>query len=180
MRNGFLVARYLKPVTRLQAWSYGLAVAGCGVVAALPFRLQLLASLKQDPHVVRSLILFAAGSFASLFIHEAMHAVGFVAGGVPSRRLKFGWRVDPAPQLVTVVYAPVILHRFWVGMLFPAIVLGILPVGIGIVANAPLLVAMGVANLSGCGNDLAVCLATRDLSLKHAIEMDGERFVVRE
>ncbi len=169
----------LPSVTRMQAWAYGLFLAGGACALASPFRGDLVQALRADASPLLAAILYISAAVVSLFIHEMVHAAGFLlCGGVPFSRIEFGWRTVPAFQLYTCVRAPVTLWGFRFGMLFPSLLLGFMPVLVGIGFDSPVFVALGVSNLAGCGNDLGVVLASVGLRSGTRIEMNGVGFDV--
>jgi hypothetical protein len=171
----------LDAVTRIHAWTYGLALTFAGFGIAFPFRADLIAAVREYSSPLGIAVLCVLGTVVSGVVHEAVHAAGFMLGArVPISKIAFGWRTTPALQLYMCVNVPVALGGFRLGMLAPAVLVGLVPVLVGASIASPLLVVVGASNLAGCGNDLAVVLSTLRLSAKSKIEMDLEGFSVVE
>lgn len=100
---------------------------------------------------------------AGLFVHEVVHLAGYrLFGGVPLRalRLRFGG-VPLAPQVACPVTIPAGAYRRM--LLLPALLLGVLPALVAIVAGWWFLLIWGMWLLVAAGGDLAGLWAIRGL-----------------
>ena len=99
--------------------------------------------------------------FASIVVHEMLHAVGFrTSAQIPWGEIKFGIRwTSLTPYATTQAAMPAWAYRQ--AALLPAWVLGVLPIVLGVAFRSELLAAYGIVMLGGAGGDIAAVWAMR-------------------
>ena len=97
----------------------------------------------------------------SIVVHEALHAVGFIAAGrVPRSAVRFGLdRKTLSPFAGCRV--PLRAGAYRVSVLLPALVLGVVPTVAGLAAGVAWLTLWGAFMLLAAGGDFAVVWAMR-------------------
>jgi hypothetical protein len=109
------------------------------------------------PFVLTLLLAFTAG----IFIHELLHAVGFVwAGKAPVTAVKFGFSWQGLAPYAHCA-KPMRAAAYRLSVILPGLVLGILPGILGIILQSWFLVLWGILMTIAAGGDLAVLLAIR-------------------
>jgi hypothetical protein len=96
----------------------------------------------------------------SMFVHEALHAVGFRWVGAPRSHVHvgFGWR-RPVPT--AECDAPLPAKKFRRACVLPAMALGLLPVVVGLSFGFAAVTMFGILMLGASGGDAAVLWAIR-------------------
>lgn len=109
------------------------------------------------PFALTLLLAFAAG----IFIHELLHAVGFVwAGKAPVTAVKFGFSWQGLAPYAHCA-EPMRAAAYRLSIILPGLVLGILPGILGVILQSWFLVLWGILMTIAAGGDLAVLLAIR-------------------
>ena len=100
--------------------------------------------------------------FVSIIIHEMLHGIGFVMGGLKWRDVKFGvfWKML-TPYATSSVPMPVRTYRLATSL--PGIVLGLLPAVVGLAIGNAVVTMYGAFMLAAAGGDAIVLWVTRHL-----------------
>lgn len=102
--------------------------------------------------------LFVAG----VFVHEALHGLGYWWGGAPSSTIEFGFHWEglaPYAHCSTALRT----HSYRLAVLLPGLVLGILPLGIGLVIDSWTLTIFAFMMLIAAGGDGLLLWTIRDI-----------------
>lgn len=108
-------------------------------------------------------LILLAGLFISIAVHELLHGVGFVMGGMRWRDVKFGvfWQAL-TPYATSPV--PMRVHTYRVATSLPGLVLGLLPTVTGVVTGHGAVTLYGAFMLAAAGGDAIVLWVTRHLA----------------
>ena len=103
------------------------------------------------------------GLFISIAVHELLHGVGFVMGGLSWRDVKFGvfWEAL-TPYATSPV--PMRVHTYRVATSLPGVVLGLVPAIIGVATGNGAVTVYGAFMLAAAGGDAIVLWVTRHLA----------------
>ena len=106
---------------------------------------------------------FVAALLGGLLVHEALHGVGLVVfGRVPPAALRFGFQWLP-PAAFCTTDAAIEAHAYRKAALTPAVLLGLLPLLVALMANRGGLALWSVIMLVTCGSDFAAIWAMRSV-----------------
>ena len=109
---------------------------------------------------VSSLLFFVPAFLVSIVVHEALHAVGFLAGRAPRSAVHFGiHRQTLSPFAGCKV--PLRAGAYRVAVLLPSIVLGFVPIAVGLATGAGWLTLWGAFMVLTAGGDFAALWAMR-------------------
>ena len=105
-----------------------------------------------------------------MFLHEGIHAIMFLHEGIDKKRVKFGitwWKIIPTPY--THCDAEINASGYRKVLIMPFIVLGVIPLLIGIWINSALVIIFGATLIVGAVGDLMIMYSIRTLSPKQKI-----------
>ena len=88
-----------------------------------------------------------------LILHELFHSLGYVIYGANFKNITYGMHLEKG-VLCCLCKQNIKKNNILYSLLFPFFFIGILTFIIGLIINSPLLIALSLANISGCSGDL--------------------------
>ena len=128
---------------------------GWSVISVLP----ILVFILWDGPTWLTLVLMLITPLLMALPHEGLHVVGHRLFGVPARLVHiqsaFGW-----PTLAVRALDPQSLRSYRVALVLPALVLGLVPLVLGIWLGSRPVLLIGLVGVSMASSDLAVLVLT--------------------
>jgi len=125
-------------------------------IVFLPFRYLIREGIIINDFYYHSYILyFWLSLLMAIVLHEALHALVFRIEGAKKEEVKFGikwWKIIPAPY--THCNAELKVSSFKKSLIVPFIVLGLIPLGIGLIVGSGAVVLFGMTMIAGSVGDL--------------------------
>jgi len=123
--------------------------------------------------ILNSPIEIVLALLAGVFVHEILHAIGFLLGGAPLSSIRFGY-IPKAMSAHISCSSMIPIAAFRLTILLPTIVLGVIPTALAFITGSLPLVLWSTLMLSACAGDFAMLAAVKKVPSNAKARVHGD------